>query len=180
MSKTRKPHDLLTTDAVRKLLAYDPETGVLTWKPRPESTRHERAWNTKYAGRQAGSLSTRGYLHVRILGRDYRAHRVIWLIVTGDWPGQGLDHADGDPSNNRFDNLRPASQTENRANSRRPKNNTTSFKGVTLDRRDGRYLATIGVNSQKHYLGHFDCPEKAHQAYLAAAEKHFGEFARAA
>jgi hypothetical protein len=168
-----------TANDVRAKLEYCPESGFLTWRPRPGVTGHERSWNTKYAGQRAGFLDRRtGYLHVNIFGRPYLAHRLAWLIATGDWPVR-LDHRDGNGTNNQFSNLRLATASQNQANARRHSRNSTGFKGTSRTP-SGRYRAAIGVNGKVLNLGHFDTAEEAHAAYLAAAEEHFGAFARAA
>jgi hypothetical protein len=88
-----------------------------------------------------------------------------------------IDHKDRDTLNNQKANLRPCTTSQNGANCKRRETNTTGFKGV---RRNGsRYMARIKVNGRELYLGTYDTPEEAHQVYMAAARKYFGEFARA-
>jgi hypothetical protein len=98
--------------------------------------------------------------------------------MTGKWPSDEIDFIDGNPMNNKWSNLREASRGQNKQNSRCPRNNKTGFKGVVKRARGGRYEANIFVNGQTIYLGHFDTPELANNAYYYAAQKHFGEFAR--
>jgi hypothetical protein len=88
-----------------------------------------------------------------------------------------IDRRDGDGTNNRWSNLRRATQSQNTANSRRPRHNTSGYKGVSL-RRSGRWRAIICNKGRWIYLGTFATPEAAHAVYLAAARKLFGEFAR--
>jgi HNH endonuclease/AP2 domain len=96
--------------------------------------------------------------------------------MTGKWCRVIIDHRDGDPSNNRWDNLRRATVAQNGANKPRHRNNTSGFKGVCRDR--GRWRAAIYKNGRRHPLGNFPTPEAAHAAYVKAARKLFGEFAR--
>lgn len=148
---------------VRELLSYDPETGVLTW----------RVSRGPAAGTVAGNPNVRGYVPVMVDGTQFRAHRLAWLLATGDDPGPSeIDHRDGDRSNNRMDNLRLASRVENTRN-RKPTGRY--LKGVERTP-SGRYRAKIYVNHHIH-LGMFDTEEEAHAAYVAAAHHHFGEFA---
>ena len=173
---------------LRKRFSYDPLTGVLVWKPipvRPGNERGCRSWNTKYAGTVAGSI-WRGsqneegpYLKVTLDGKTYPVHRVIWCLVTGQWPKGQIDHADLDGLNNSWRNLRDASRSQNQANVAAPRTNTSGFKGVSFIQRDQRYRASIRVEGKSHWLGYFDDPAAAHGAYVAAARQHFGEFARA-
>jgi hypothetical protein len=89
-----------------------------------------------------------------------------------------VDHIDGNPLNNRRSNLRLASKAENGRNAKLSRANSTGLKGVTWDRRYKKWRAQITCNKINRNLGRFDCPQKAHQAYLKAAQELFGEFAR--
>jgi hypothetical protein len=101
--------------------------------------------------------------------------------VTGEWPPERLevDHKDCDPSNNRWDNLRLATASQNQANKKVSRANTSGFKGVSWHKDDKRWRAQIRMGGKKVHLGSFDTPESAHRAYSEAAMKHYGEFARA-
>lgn len=173
----------LTREYLCKRLHYDPKTGVFIWLSRPVRSYRDHGWNTKWAGRHAGSVrEQRGglyYLEISIEGRNYLAHRLAWLYMTGTFPPKGIDHEDTDGLNNRWKNLRPATQTENNANSRIRSDNTTGLKGVSFNKQTGRYTSGIRVNGKRKHLGYFDDPEEAHSVYVTAAEKYFGEFARA-
>jgi hypothetical protein len=101
-------------------------------------------------------------------------------MVTGSLPAQYIDHKDNDPSNNRFDNLREATPTENARNVRTPKRNTSGLKGASWYAPNGKWAAKIRVNGRLLHLGYHATVEQAHAAYVAAAHAYFGEFARAA
>ena len=152
----------LTRARLRELLHYDEDTGEFRWWKRvgDESQLGERA----------------GHLKICIDGRCYQAHQLAWRHVTGRWCRPLIDHRDGDATNNRWINLRRATPSQNIANSRRPRHNTSGYKGVSLWR--GRWRAVICNNGRLVYLGTFATPEAAHAAYVAAASKLFGEFAR--
>lgn len=96
--------------------------------------------------------------------------------MTGEFPEQDVDHINGDPLDNRWDNLRRASKHENLRNCSVHKDNKAGLKGVCVTRK--RPTAQIYLNGKRTHLGTFDTVEEAHAAYCAAAEKHFGEFAR--
>ena len=98
--------------------------------------------------------------------------------MRGEWGRPTIDHRDGDGTNNRWNNLRRASQSQNNANRRRPRSNTSGFKGVSRCRRTGKWIAVIGKRGRMIYLGKFSTPQAAHAAYVAAARKLYGEFAR--
>jgi hypothetical protein len=154
----------LTATRLRKLLDYDPATGEFTW-------RVNRRGRGGRIGERAGTLS-RGRWQVCLDGVIYLTSRLAVLWMTGRWPKNLVDHRNCNKSDDRWENLREADFSENGANSRR----RGAFKGVTWTR--GKYQAQIKVGYKNIYLGRFAAPETAHAAYVAAAEKHFGEFAR--
>ena len=89
-----------------------------------------------------------------------------------------IDHINGDPRDNRKGNLRITSQTKNTYNERLKKNSTTGYKGVGIDKRNGRYFAHIHPHRSMKFLGYYNTPEEAAAAYDKAAVFYFGEFAR--
>lgn len=141
-------------------LTYEPVTGDLRWK----------------TGATAGSMSWDGYIRLGHRKKTYAAHRVAWLLMTGEWPPLQIDHINLNKSDNRWENLRLATPTQNNAN-QRGKGNFP--KGVTRHR-TGRLQAQIKKAGRNYYLGLFDTPDAAHAAYCEAAAKLFGEFARTA
>jgi len=154
---------------VLELLAYDPESGILTWRWRDR--RHFRTdaswkrWNTTYTGRPAGTLSTNGYLRVRIGRRtNYPAHHLAWAIMTGSWPTHRLDHRDHTRTNNRWANLREATALDNNRNAARRVDNASGATGVVFDKRRQRWRARIKFEGELQHLGSYDTKEKAIQA----------------
>lgn len=107
-------------------------------------------------------------------------HRVILERILGRplEAKEQVDHRDGDGLNNRRENLRLATASENQRNQHRDRTNTSGFKGACWDKSVNRWKATIKVNRKCIHLGRFDTPEEAHAAYCAAAIKYHGEFAR--
>jgi hypothetical protein len=160
----------LTHARLRELLHYEAKTGEFRWL--------KRVSRPVKAGDVAGMLHTDGYRRIRVKGRDYRAHHLAWLYMTGKWCPVFIDHRDGNPSNNRWDNLRRATPSQNGANRRMYRNNKCGLKGVVRNH-VGRWCATICKNGRNRHLGTFSTPQDAHAAYVAAARKLFGEFARA-
>jgi hypothetical protein len=132
-------------------------------------------WNARFAGKPAGSRIYSG-TNVVIDYAKYRAHRIIWLYVYGDPVPDIIDHADGDPHNNRIENLRAATHAQNLANCIARKHNKLGVKGVA--KRGNRFWATIFLNRKAVRLGSFDTTEEAAKAYRDAAIKAYGEFAR--
>lgn len=176
--------DSITPELIRELLDYDPETGVFTHKPRrAEHIPDEwalRRWNERYAGTVAGGRDKDGYTLIAIFKIKYRAHRLAWAIMTGEMLPRRtkIDHENGICDDNRWANLRIATSSQNGANMKLTKRSTTGYKGVVFWKKSGRWMAQIVINRKPKYLGLHDTPEQAHAAYCAAAEKHFGEFAR--
>lgn len=149
----------LTAQRALELLRYEPESGLLFWLVRP--------CQRIPAGTAAGGMNAEGYRTVRIDGRSYLAHRVVWLLQTGDWPQHDIDHINGDRADNRWGNLRDVSRAINNRNRVvASSRNSTGLLGVTV----GRYgfYADIGIDGKQVHLGHFKTAEEAHQAYLSA------------
>jgi hypothetical protein len=159
------------TQAILSALTYDPETGVFTWRV----TRKKCP-----AGKIAGSTRADGYTAILVDGKRYYAHRLAFIFMTGSMPEDEVDHIDGNPSNNRWANLRPATPQQNMWNKGRQRNSATGLKGVYRHSVTGDFCATIKVGPRRLHLGTFKTPEEANSAYEAAAREHFGEFARAA
>ena len=167
---------MITQEELKLALHYDECTGAFTWRHRADMT---KLWNGRYAGKRAGCDNGAGYIFIHLHGRRHYAHRLAWLYVYGVVPQTGIDHADLNPANNRISNLRLANQTQNGWNKRKQRNNTSGFKGVTLDRRSGKWHAQISVNKKHIHIGSFDDKEAAAKAHAAAVAKYHGEFARA-
>lgn len=159
----------LTAERARELLIYDPETGAFRWR----TSRRKAS-----AGAIAGSTDVDGYWQIKIDRRNYRGHRVAWLIMTGAWPPDQVDHENLIPGDNRWANLRLATRSQNQANRGRPRNNTSGAKGVRWNRRAGKWQARIHVRCRERHLGVFDDIKAAAAAYRKAAAEAHGEFAR--
>lgn len=162
----------LTAERLRELLHYDPETGVFVWL----RDRNGMAM----AGDKAGTINPKGYVVIWLDRRPYRAHRLAYLYMMGRWPADQVDHRNGERADNRWINLRPATCIENARNRRMRATKTIPFKGVSWSIKDRRFFATIRVNGKQVSLPYRRTAEEAHADYVAAAIKHFGEFARTA
>lgn len=130
------------------------------------------------AGDEAGCMAKTGYRVFRLDGRLYLTHRVIWAITHGRWPAE-VDHINRCRADNRPENLREATSSQNKANRGATVRNTSGHKGVSWNPKLGKWAAHIGVNGQNRYLGLFESVALAGAAYRAAAEQAFGEFAHA-
>lgn len=163
----------LTLDRLKEILHYDPATGYWHWL----MTLSNRA----IAGNEAGSLRVRGDITIRVEGIEYKSHRLAWFYMTGEWPKDQIDHKDLVRSHNWWTNLRLANNSQNNANRRVRSDSSTGVKGVIRNPRSkiNPYHARIRVGGKVKILGQFATIEAASDAYAIAAERVFGEFARA-
>lgn len=161
----------LTAERLRALLIYDPETGLFTRR-----VSRQGFW----AGTQAGTLITcgpsKGYIYVGVDRGKYRAHRLAWLYMTGEWPRE-LDHINRDRADNRWANLREASRSQNNINSKNHVNNTSGHKGVNWVARANSWRAYVSIDGRQKHLGYFKDFNVAVTARNEAAKRLFGEFA---
>lgn len=174
--QTCPDRDSLTYSFVLEALSYDPSTGEFFWKERPTfhfaSAAAMQKWNRKHAGKKAGRVSDRGYVLVVLRYCTYRAHRLAWLYMTGEWPQYEIDHRDGNRANNRWSNLRDIPGAGNRQNTKRQANNTSGYTGVVFHKNSGRWHAVIKINRRTISLGYYEKPIHAYEAYLAAKAKY--------
>lgn len=146
-----KAKALPSQEYLRECFHYDDGTGNLYWKQRPEghfkdgkrcsSSQLCKSWNSKNAGKSAGSCRKDGYLHNRLDGSRYLTHRLIWKMTKGRDP-RHIDHINGSKSDNRIDNLRCVLQEDNNKNARRRKDNTSGNTGVYFSK--GFWFAQLG------------------------------------
>jgi hypothetical protein len=163
----------LTQAKLKEQLKYDPETGLFSWI----GSRCPKCPPGKIAGTRHKAS---GYWVIRIGERLYRAHRLAWLYVNGEWPAYQIDHINGIRDDNRIANLRLASNAENARNSKKQSNNTSGQRGVAWHSQRKKWQAYINFDGKRHSLGLHDDIEDASRAYQTASKKYFGEFARAA
>jgi hypothetical protein len=138
------------------LFRYDEETGQLFWKVRGRG---------RQLNRPAGNYNDQGYRIVMIEYKNYRASRIIWLLKTGYWPKNEIDHIDRNRKNNRFENLRDVTRSENAFNGSPHYDSKSRLKGVS-QARSGRWIARRGGKN----LGTFDNEYEAAKAYDLAGE----------
>ena len=159
---------MLTQEYVKKLFNYNPETGDLIWKV--SSSRNIKIEDI------AGTIISDGYLQVQINKKRYLVHRIIWLWNYGVFPKNQIDHKNRDAADNRIENLRDATQSENSGNKGRSKSNTSGIKGVYWKKDCKKWRVQIQINGKKVHLGYYVKIEDAELAYKKAAIEKLGEF----
>lgn len=160
-----------TAEEVSNFISYDPETGKLTAKRKRSSI---------LSGSVIGHIDNLGYVRFELFGKKLRGHRVAWLLHTGEWPSDQIDHINGDRSDNRICNLREANNQQNMQNAITQPGKTSKHQGVCWHTQKNKWQAKIKVSGKRIYLGSFEKEEDAYAAYLAAKAKHhtFNPFVR--
>ena len=150
--------NIITQERLKELLNYDPETGWFTWKIRTS--------NRIKIGDIAGCPDLLGYTKIRLDGDLYLGHRLAWLYMYNEWPDI-IDHINGVTHMNSINNLRSVCKRVNQENCRKARSgNESGFLGVSKDKRIGKYRARIYLSGKEKWLGYFNTPEEAHEAYL--------------
>ncbi len=155
-------------DYFEEWLDYDRETGEFTWKKPP-------AKGVK-AGETAGWCNKQGYRVLGLKNKDFRLHRIAWLLEHGEWPNGELDHINRIKGDNRIENLRLATGSQNSMNRSKRNDNTSGYKGVSWHRNRNKWQALIGKNNKLKHLGYFETMEDAVNAYTRASAAMFGEY----
>lgn len=158
-----------TQEIIKKYLDYNPDTGIFTWK--------EARGNRGVKPNRIAGCKDQGYVDIRLLQQNYRAHRLAWVYMTGNPAPEYVDHINRNRSDNRWENLRAATACESARNVRMSPRNTVGLKGVTKKKNRNKYVAQIKYKRKRIYLGTFNTPEEAHAAYCVAAKKYHGDFA---
>ena len=155
----------MTQERVRELFDY--QDGQLVWKKRtgPRSNPNQAA----------GSLMPQGYLRVKFDKKSHLVHRLVYLWHTGEMP-VFIDHQDQNKTNNKIENLRPATHTQNLQNRPKYRNNTSGLKGVSFHRHKSKWQASIRIAGKQKYLGIYERKEDAYLVYCEACKKHHGSF----
>ncbi len=159
----------LSHSELKQLLHYDPETGIWRWLV------HR---GRMIPGDRAGSIHSLGYWLVMIGEKNYRSSRLAWFYVTGKWPPEKVDHKNGKRADDRWDNIRLATASQNAVNHKKRVTNSSGYKGVYQNKTYKRFYAQITIQGYQVFLGSRKTAEEAYALYVEAAKKHHGEFAR--
>lgn len=167
-------------DWMRTVFSYDADTGVLIWRERSSwmfsngrdgQDRNAAKWNARFAGKEAGSIQAKGYRVVMLGKRPWLAHRLIWAMVSGQWPPKDMqiDHINHDRADNRLRNLRLVSAADNSRNKAATSNGAF---GIYWRERLNKWEASIRAEGRTIYLGVFDLYEDALSTRREAERAH--------
>lgn len=166
---------ILDHQEVRRILNYDRATGEFRWRARPD---RDHSWNMQRVGEVAGAKSGPGYIYLNIRNKLWLGHRLAWLWMTGEMPSGQIDHVNGNRLDNRWANLRLATQKQNSANQGIRTNNISGVKGVSWEARTKKWRAQIMVDGRAKYIGSYHTIEEAAAARRTAELELHGDFAR--
>ena len=172
----------LDFETVKQLVDYDPATGSLTWRVRDRqwfegNTRDAdwlaRSWNKRFAGAPAlNAINSAGYRTGAIFRKAIQSHRVIWLVQTGEWPKEDIDHINGDRTDNRWDNLRAVSRSGNARNRKRRTDNRSGHTGVSWRKASKTWVVQVTQGKIRKRVGEYKTLAEAVEARDKAAAGH--------
>lgn len=158
--------------------SFEYREGELYWKERPlahfSSEHRMKIINAQHAGKKLSNICE-GYIYATFFNKKIKGHRIVFMLHHGFLPKM-IDHIDGNKTNNRIENLRACSYSQNQYNKTASKNNTSGVKGVSFHKATGKFQAAIKLSGKQRHLGLFDTIESATIARIAAANQHHGEF----
>lgn len=154
---------MLTHTKLKELLEYDPETGNWIWQVDrlPGASK----------GQTAGSVHRNGYRYLCVDKVQYQSSRLAWFYMTKQWPSKQIDHINRISIDDRWENLREVTPSENQCNRGMPKNNKSGVKGVVWHKQKSKWMAQIRVNNKNIYLGIYDDIEDAKIARSLGEER---------
>ena len=158
---------MLTTAKLKRLLHYNPATGVWTWRV---------SLGSRPAGGVAGGVYKNGYRYISVDGVVYLASRLSWKYMTGKWPKNQVDHKNRVKDDNRWRNLREATQSQNNQNKGLQKNNSSGVTGVCWHKSLSKWVAYTKLGGRQIYLGSFASFDAAVSRRRRAEKEHYGAF----
>lgn len=176
-----KKTEIPPVEYLKECFLYDHVTGVLHWRKRPKHhfrcSHDMNVWNTIHDQKPVGNLCSYGYMVSSLNGRKYRNHRLIYTMIVGSIPDNlDIDHINGVRNDNRIENLRIATKSQNSSNIKLRTNNTSGTTGVWWVPKYNRWSCYITHKKKKVYIGHFKTIELAAQARVEAERRYHGEF----
>ena len=147
---------MLTQKELKELLSYDKDTGIFKWKVILN--------NQIKIGETSGTKDTKGYIVIMINSKRYKAHRLAWLYIHGEFPKDQIDHINRARDDNRIKNIRSVNQSINMRNSDIQKNNKSGATGVYFNNKNKAWIARIGINNGQKHIGCFKLKSDAIKA----------------
>lgn len=157
---------MITREELKQVLKYEPDTGLFTWKVKRSRISPGDVAGTKR--RHDGKT----YIIISINGKKYRAHRLVFLYMTGAFPDRICDHINGNGTDNRWVNLREVDFINNNRNMRLRADNTSGVTGVHWNKKDKRWQVSIKTGKDRGYIGQFKTFEEAVEARKKAERHH--------
>lgn len=149
---------MISQSELKQILTYNKDTGIFTWVNSGKGRNINKV----------GNIDSYGYLRIHILGKTYKAHRLAWLYIYGQFPKNLIDHLDGDKSNNKINNLQDVTPLKNSRNKKSHRNG--HLLGTSFNKKCKKWSAQIRI-----HLGYFDSKEEAHKAYLLKCKEFYNE-----
>jgi len=137
---------MITQEELKELFNYDSESGLFT--------RAKKQGSRGKVGDIAGSKRNTGYITIKVKGKQYQAHRLVWLYMTGEFPESDIDHINHVRDDNRWENLRETSRVVNCQNMSKSNANTSGCTGVAWSKENNKWLAYINIEGKRSYLGY--------------------------
>jgi hypothetical protein len=136
----------MNKELTQKLFSY--ENGKLFWKSKSS------VYSSIKIGDEAGTITSEGYINIKIGKKTYPIHRLIFIYHYGYCP-KFIDHINGIKSDNRIENLRPATASENQHNKKTQVNNTSGVKGVCWSKSNKKWQVQLMVNKKAMHFGYY-------------------------
>lgn len=169
----------ITVETVRQFLEFNHEHGFARWRKLRTEDGHShfktKRWNRRWAGRIAG-CQAEGYITIRIEGVAIQAHILAWADYHGEWPDKDIDHRDQNGLNNKIDNLRLATASQNMCNKKARPDNRLGVKGVSICSTTGLYRPQLVFQGKRYDLGRYGTLEEAKEVWNTKARELHGEF----
>lgn len=150
---------------------FDHKDGHLYWKKVTHFTKQY------LVGQEVGSIHATGYRHVTWMGKPHKVHRLIFLLEHGYLPKE-IDHINGDRQDNRLENLREATRSENQYNKGMCRSNTSGFRGVSWHKHSKSWVVRVCTKGKSKSIGYFDDLELAGLVAQEARNLYHGKFAK--
>lgn len=163
---------MITQEQLKEYVHYDPETGIFTRLKEAGGNQFGSKFPRWKIGQKMGHHNKRGYLRISIFGKIWQGHRLAWLYHYGELPDKAIDHINGDPRDNRIENLRNVSQMENGRNQKRHSRNKTGINGVHINACTGRFTVQFRINGKSTHIGLYDTIFDAACARKSAEDAH--------